>query len=237
MNENYKWKNETLYSHGIIIENIPTISKGKKRIDIYEIEGRNGFLSIDKGTYAPFVLSLSCHFNEENFNINDIKNYLDGHGNLCIGTKNENGDLLEYTAVIQNQIDFEKVLTLGFRKFLIQFLCNPISKSTVLESANLLNNEPVGTEDATANSYPVITIKGSGDVSMTFNGKTFYLYALDETKTYTLDCESKIIVDNNGMNVSNKMSGDFPVVLPNENVVTKTGSFTQCLVEWYPAYL
>ena len=70
------WKGVNLNTKGIIVEKIPNITKGKKRIDTYEIEGKNGVLMIDKGTYDSFICSLSCHF-EETHSIDEIKSFLD----------------------------------------------------------------------------------------------------------------------------------------------------------------
>ena len=52
------WKNKDFKEFGIIVEETPTISKGKKNIDIYTIPGRSGFLSVDNGTYESFVVSV-----------------------------------------------------------------------------------------------------------------------------------------------------------------------------------
>ena len=76
-----KWNNIDFSTKGIVVEKTPTISKGKKRIDIYEVDGRNGFLSIDKGTYEPFSLQVECHA-KETANFDEIKAFLDGYGTL-----------------------------------------------------------------------------------------------------------------------------------------------------------
>ena len=70
------WKGIDLKSYGIIVDKTPTISKGKKNIDTISIPGRNGFLTIDKGTYQPFVVSLECHARESaNYDKMDMARY------------------------------------------------------------------------------------------------------------------------------------------------------------------
>ena len=113
-----KWKNVDLSTKGIVVEKTPTISKGNKKIDIFEIEGRSGFLSIDKGTYEPFSIKLECHA-KETANFDEIKAFLDGYGTLSFNNDRE------YTAVINNAIPFEKVLM--FKSFVISFMVNPIA--------------------------------------------------------------------------------------------------------------
>lgn len=225
-----KWKGIKLSTKGIIVEKTPSIMKGKKRFEKYEIEGRNGVLVIDKGTYDSFVVTLECHFDISRYSIEEIKEFLDGYGTLSFDGEKE------YTAIIQNQIEFEKVSM--FRKFPIQFLVNPICtdiNSTVLEVES--NNYEINIEEATANMYPLLTIKGSGDVSFTFNNKTFYLYELNQDNTYYLDCENKVIYDTNNVNCSRLMKYDFPYLKPKTNTISYTGTITLFQIEYKKAYI
>lgn len=225
-----KWKGIELSTKGIIVEKTPSIMKGKKRFEKYEIEGRNGVLVIDKGTYDSFVVTLECHFDISKYSIEEIKDFLDGYGTLSFDGEKE------YTAIIQNQIEFEKVSM--FRKFPIQFLVNPICtdiNSTVLEVES--NNYEINIEEATANMYPLLTIKGSGDVSFTFNNKTFYLYELNQNNTYYLDCENKVIYDTNNVNCSRLMKYDFPYLKPKTNTISYTGTITLFQIEYKKAYI
>ena len=224
------WNNTNLRTKGIIVENIPTITKGKKRIDTYEIEGRNGVLMVDKGTYDTFIVSLSCHFNETN-SLDEIKSFLDGYGKLSID------GVREYEAVVNNKIDFEEVATSGFRSFPLQFLCNPIAHSILSSSASISESPTTINIDQTFNTYPTITLKGSGNVSITFNNKTFYLTNLNSTKTYLLDCETKEFYDGSNNNCSNQMNGDFPYLVPGNNTISYTGTITRFDISYKKAYL
>ena len=224
------WKGIDFKSKGIIVETTPKISKGKKRIETYEIEGRNGFLTIDKGTYASFVVSVECHINEDITSIDNIKEFLDGYGTLSFDGKKE------YTAIIQNAISFEKVT--NFKKFVIQFLVNPISKDIEAQTQTI-NTSPFSFEinEATTNMYPLIKIEGTGDVSITFNNKTFYLYGLDSSLSYILDCENKEIINSNGLNCSGQMRYDFPYLKSGNNDISYTGIITNIEIEYKKAYL
>ena len=223
------WNNVDLRTKGIIVENIPTITKGKKRIETYEVEGKNGLLMVDKGTYDSFIVSLSCHFNEIH-DIDEIKSFLDGYGKLTIDGEKE------YEAIINNQIDFEEVDRSGFRKFPLQFLCNPIAHD--IEPTIVEITEPTSlTINQTANTYPIITIKGTGNVVVYINNKAFNLYNLNSEYTYTLDCNAKEIVDQLGRNCSNQMRYDFPYLKPGENTIDYTGTITSFEIEYKKAYL
>lgn len=227
---NIKWKNQTLLSKGIIVNKVPIITKANKRISTYDVEGRNGVLMIDKGTYDSFICSLECHFNTS-YSINTIKEFLDGYGTLSLdGTT-------EYEAIINNQIDFEDIDRSGFKSFIIQFLCNPISHDITATDVTISATPTTIEIGGTANTYPILEIKGVDNVSITFNGKTFNLYDLVSTKTYYLDCNAKEIYDNNNVNCSNQMQFDFPYLKPGNNTITYTGSITSFKISYKRAYI
>lgn len=220
------WNNINLRSKGIIVENIPTISKGKKKIETIQIDGRNGFLTIDSGTYEPFPLSLECHCTDE-ANLDEIKAFLDGYGTLSFDGERE------YTAIIDNSISFETILPI-FKKFLISFLVNPIASDIEATYQDLTNEDNIEI-DTYSTIYPTLIIECSGDISVTINNNTFYLY--DTDGIYTLDCLNKVIIDNNNNNVSNIMYGDFPTFKPGVNSISSTGTITSIETNYKKTYL
>ena len=221
------WKNEEFRSKGIIVENIPKPTKGKKNIDIYTVAGRSGFLSVDNETYQSVLIEAECHFNE-NVDKDDIFDYLDGYGTISLDGKRQS------TAVIQNQIPLEKVDR--FNRFIVQFLTNPI-----FEDINYTEYEvPSGDinyleiDNSLAKIYPKITLECTGNIAITINNQTFYLF--DANGTYVLDCKNKIITQNNN-NASAKMANDFPFLINGRNAISYTGSITSFLIEYKKTYL
>lgn len=226
------WKGIDFRAKGIIVEHVPTISKGKKNITTYQVEGRNGFLAVDSGTYQPWVLTVNCHFNTDSADFDEIKEYLDGFGTLSFDGEKE------YTAIIDNSIDFEKVAQAHFRRFPVQFLVNPIAESLTATSVTIsASPQTITIANATAEMFPTLTINGSGNVDITINNKTFYLTDLVSTMTYTLDCKNKVIVNNNGINCSSQMLYDFPSLKPGNNTVEYTGTVSSFVITYKEAYL
>jgi len=221
-----QWNGIDFKEKGIIVESPPKISKAKKKINIYEVEGRNGFLSVDTGVYESFVVSVECHA-KETTNFDDIKSFLDGYGTLSFDGKRE------YKAIIQNSISFEKVLM--FKKFIVQFLVNPIAEDKDVLSYYVQNaNDILEISDANANMYPTIEITGTGNISITINSKSFNLKEIDGK--YILDCKQKIITHND-LNASNKMQYDFPYLIPGNNSISYVGNVTEFKVAYRKAYL
>lgn len=221
------WKGIDVSQKGIIVEHVPKISKAKKKIETYDIDGRNGFLSIDTNTYESFSVSVQCHF-KDTANRDEICEYLDGYGTLSFDGERQ------YTAIISNAIEFEKVL--NFKKFPIQFLVNPIAEDINSTNILVLSNEfEFEINNTYYTIYPILEISSEGDISVTINNQTFYLSNTNDT--YTLDCKNKIIIDSNGDNASSLMLYDFPTLKKGINKVNYTGTITNFKIEYRKTYL
>ena len=225
MNENYKWKGNTFNSKGIIIEKTPIANKPNHSYTQYTIPGRDGYLAIDNKTFDPIVITLECHLDTNNVDINDIRAWLDGYGELQIDNEKK------YTGFISNAISFEKVL--NFRKFIIQFTVQPLAKAVETTTVDGLNNA-LFTSDTYANAYPKITITGTGDLAFSINGVGFTLY--DADGTYILDCEAKVITKN-GINQSSNMSGNFPYIVNGTNSIVKSGTISALTIEYSKMFI
>lgn len=221
------WKGIDLRDKGIIVEYTPKISKAKKKIDVYEIEGRNGFVSIDTGSYEPFSMPVECHISDR-ANKDEICEFLDGYGTLSLD------GIRQYTAIINNAIEFEKILK--FKKFLINFLVNPIAED--IESTNInidSNNYILNINDTYSSIFPILKITCSGDVTFVINNKTFILKGTSDT--YILDCKNKIITDSLGNNASSIMLYDFPSLQKGENNISYIGEVSNFEIEYKRTYL
>lgn len=205
----FYFKGSSSISKGLIVTNEIKIGKARKRIDRIEIDGRNGYLTIDKGTYDPILVSVKCHL--KTTNMSDIYSWLDGYGKFSLDNQ------IEYDAIVSNQISLEKI-TNHFDNILIQFELQPISKSKNFIEVEIEETpQIISISEATAIIEPIIELDMTGDISITFGSKTFTLTDLDgET---ILNSELKTINDSSG-NISNKMLGDFPTLTTGSNSVS-----------------
>ena len=225
MNENYKWKGYSFNSKGIVIEKTPIPNKPKHSYTQYTIPGRDGYLVIDNKTYEPLLLSLECHLNTDNVDMNEIRAWLDGYGELQVN------DERKYTGYISNAISFEKITR--FRKFIIQFTLQPLAKAVNSTIIDVLNEDSI-VSDTYTKTYPKITITGTGDISFSINNVGFTIY--DANGTYILDCEAKVITKN-GINQSMNMSGDFPYIVNGSNSIIKSGTITALQIEYSKTFI
>lgn len=225
MNENYKWKGTSFNSKGIIIEKTPIVNKPKHSYTQYTIPGRNGYLSIDNKTFEPVLLSIECHLDTNNVDMNEIRSWLDGYGELQVDNEKK------YYGYISNAISFDKIT--HFRKFIIQFTLQPIAKALQAIEINGLTETSFDSDTYTI-SFPTITITGTGTLTCNINNMSFTIY--DANGTYILDSEAKIITKN-GINQSMNMSGDFPYIINGTNSIIKSGDITGLTIEYYKTFI
>ena len=224
MNENYKWNNVSFNSMGIIIESTPIVSIPKHSFTEYVIPGRNGSLNEDNKTFDTISFSLDCHFNTDNVSdINALRKWLQGYGTLQLDNEKV------YIGRISNAIPIEKVM--NFRKFKIQFMLQPIARAL---NVTTVTSTSSFTADTYMDSYPIITLTASGNVTVILNDVTFTLS--DTNGTYVLDCDAKVITKN-GSNASNIMSGDFPKVISGGNSLNVVGSVSGFKIEYYKTFI
>jgi len=225
MNNNYKWKGVSFNSMGIIIEETPIPNKPNHSYTRYEIPGRSGYLAIDNKTYDALLLSIKCHLNTDVADMNEIREWLDGYGELQVDNEKK------YRGFISNAISFEKIT--NFRKFIVQFTLQPIALAITPTTIDALEINSF-TSDTYTKAFPIITITGTGTITINVNNMPFTIY--DADGTYILDCEAKVITKN-GINQSNNMSGEFPYVVNGTNSIIKSGDITSITIEYSKTFI
>ncbi len=197
---------------GIIVKEMPPVSKSEKNIESITISGRNGDLHIDEGTYKSKKYKITCVLTDIT-KIDVLKRTFDGSGTLELSTESNR----EYQAVIKNQIDFEKYLTY-LKEFVLQFELYPIAYSKTSTEVSYTSNttfEVGGTCDVS----PKITITGIGQITL----NNTQIEVLESG--ITIDCDL-MNCTSNGINKNDKViiAEDFPkIVVGNNTLVLGTG--------------
>lgn len=197
---------------GIIIKEMPPITKSEKDIDIIDVSGRNGNLHIDNGTYKSKRYKITCIMMDDT-KINQIKSLLDGAGILELSSEPN----IEYKAIVLNQIDFSKYLKY-LKEFSITFELDPIAYSKTLISQTFSNQNNSFNVGGTYNVSPILTIDGTGIIVL--NNKKIEVLE----SGITIDCELMNCTKNN-LNKNDKVNLDeFPTLLVgNNNLTLETG--------------
>ena len=152
---------------GLLISELPPITKPLIRTKTEEIDGRDGDIVIKLG-YAAYDKKMSIGLYGD-FNIDDIIQYFDSAGTVVFS--NEPDKVYRYQ--INNQIDFERLLR--FRTATIVFHVQPFKYSalndSVFYSKNMLiyNAHSWTVEDVTIDvaKQGAITVDGEPDMGIT----------------------------------------------------------------------
>ena len=221
------WKNidsETI--PGLIITNIPPITKPKMKTSITKIDGRDGDIIEELG-YESYTKSIGIGL-ARNYDIERVMKYFTGAGELIISDESDK----VYKAQIIEKIDYERLIR--FKTAVVKFYTQPYKylkdeKSIILD----INNETslkitnVGLEK----SKPIITLEGTETVEISLNGFNLFKYVFpeNETKVVIDSLEEEAYLDNVLKN--RNMLGNFPIFEVGENTISWSGNLTKISIE------
>jgi phage-related protein len=202
----------------IIVNRLPDDIKPERNVDVIEIPGREGFLTVDYGTYKSKVKTVEATL--KNGNVDDVIAWLTGENDVIFSSDTSK----KQKAVIINEIQLSRMLTTKFKRFVINFRCQPYKEA--LENNILTLTAPeVINNPGTSKGNPVIKIYGTGDITLTINGNNIYLYNVVDYITVDSilqDSYKDTVLKNNDM-----LLGEFPELLPGANAISWAGTVTK----------
>lgn len=211
---------------GLIICELPPITKPKMRTSITKIDGRDGDI-IDELGYESYTKNVKIGLSR-NYDIDKVIKYFTGEGTLELS--NEPNKI--YNSRITDKIDYEKLLrfktaTIKFYTQPYKYLKNESSVELDVSSQTSLKVNNVGLET----SKPIITLEGSGVVSISINGNSVFQYTFpnDETKVVVDSLLEEAYLD--GIYKNRNMLGEFPKLIVGENTITWSGTLTKIKIE------
>lgn len=211
---------------GLIICELPPITKPKMKTSIIKIDGRDGDIIEELG-YESYTKNISIGL-ARNYKIDEVIKYFTGTGTLELS--NEPNKI--YNCKIIDKIDYEKLLR--FKKAIVKFHTQPfkyLKNESIVEQTittqTSINVENIGLEI----SKPIITVEGTGTIEISINNKTIFKYTFP-------DNETKVVIDSieeeaylEGVYKNRNMLGEFPKLQVGENIITWTGTITKIKIE------
>ena len=222
MNDWFEWNGVRCTQYGIHVSELPPPTIPSERVTYTNVPGRPGSLTTLEGedVYEDVVLTAQC-FLADPMKIPAIAAWLKGSGKVAFA--NRQGGF--YHARVANQISFEKILRGNpHRSFAVNFRCKPFWYQENVESVTLTASTSTITNPGSVYSEPVITVYGSGNITLMVGMTITELEGV--SGSVTLD--TPLMEAYSGTTSMNSvMSGDFPVLLPGRNAVSWTGSVTK----------
>ena len=211
---------------GLIIQELPEITKPKLRTNNIIIDGRDGDI-VEKLGYASYTKQLSIGLNTK-ADIDEVMNFFTGEGKVIFSNEPDK----VYDVLADDKVDYKRLVK--FRQATVKFHVQPF-KYLVDEAPFILNVTNQSSFKVSNQGYvdskPVITLYGSGDIILSINGKSVCSIDIDD--------ESVVIDSLNqeaykGLVLKNRnMNGQFPMLKPGINEISwsGTGNITKIKVE------
>lgn len=209
---------------GLMICELPPITKPEMRTSIIEIDGKDGDIIEELG-YASYQKTLQVGLTR-NFDINKIIKYFSGSGDLVLSNEPDK----VYKATIYSKIDYEKLLR--FKTAEIEFHVQPYKY--LLNEAPFELNITNETELKVSNvglekSKPIITLYGEGEVQLSINGSDIFSINIDDEYVVINSIEEEAYKENVLKN--RNMLGEFPILEIGINIIKWTGNLKRIIIE------
>lgn len=234
---NGKFSNEEF---NLLISEPPTVSISNENIEVINVSGRSGSLTKRLGTYNDKVINVKFKLVEP-----DLWTYEDSLRNIVewLNIIKDNKLYLDaysfedyYYRVKYCEIgDIQRQLN-WYGEFEVKFICEPFKYSSIRnidikEDTNISCSSSIDTE-------PIITVEGTGDITLTINDKSIILKDIENI--ITID-SSKLIsyknVDGIYTNMNKHMNGEYPKLKRGSNEISFIGNVTNINIKYENKFL
>ena len=226
MQDYFLWNGVDCRTYGIHVTDQPPITSPLERSTQTHVPGRPGSQTQLEGddVYDDMILTATC-FISDPAQIPTIAAWLKGAGTVTFA--NRTGG--HYKARIVNQIPFEKVLRGNPHcTFAVNFRCYPFFFAEDVDDITVTTSGTVVTNPGSVYSEPIITVTGSGDITLMVG--TTIVELTDITSGIVRDCAlQEAYLGTTLMN--DHMSGDFPVLKPGANAISWSGTVTKVVIK------
>lgn len=226
---------DSRYIGGLLIQELPPISKPKMRTEVEEIDGRDGDIATPLG-YSAYDKDMKIGLHGD-FRIDDIISYFDSSGKVVFSNEIDK----YYNYQILEQIDFERLVR--FRTATVKFHVQPFKYSRVETKKVFTFDRADVTSLGIRNSgntiaRPIITIEGEGNISLSLNGKSIFAIVLGEDRSITIDVE-KMEAYNSNILKNRQVAGDYDNFALNVglNTIGWSGRITKITLKNYTRWI
>jgi phage-related protein len=221
---------------GLVIQELPPITKPQVRTQAIEIDGKDGDF-VDELGFKSYEKKLKIGL-FGTFDINQVAKYFTGSGQIIFSNESDK----YYIATIYEQVDFERLT--AFREAIVKFYCQPfkylvdepivdVVVDAVIEEQTEISvtNVSVTNQDLET-SKPIMTLKGSGIIEISINDLAQFQYDFGNDTEVTIDSELEDAYLGTASNLKNRqMTGQFPILNPGENTISWTGTLTEIKIK------
>lgn len=210
--------------NGLLISNLPAISKPMIRTNTETIDGRDGDITTTLG-YNAYDKTFDIGLHGE-YNVDDVIKYFDSCGEVIFSNEPDK----YYRFAIYNQIDFTKLLR--FKKASITMHVQPFKYDANEAERTFATGTFSVRNIGNIYSKPVLTITGTGAVTVTLNNTQILTLALGTGKTIIIDAEQMNAYDTSGNYLNRSVTGNYDDLRLNVGInnIVIGGTITQAKI-------
>lgn len=220
---------------GLLIQNLPPISKPKMRTQIEEIDGRAGDIVTQLG-FAAYdkVVEIGLY---GDFDIDDVISYFNSSGTVVFSNEPDK----YYNYQILEQIDYERLIR--FRTAKVKMHVQPFKYSSIEKVktfTNFTEDEISIKNNGNYFSKPIITITGSGTINLSLNGYQVLVIELGSEGSIVLDTANMEAYNPTDQSLMNRdVTGDYNDLYLNvgTNTISWSGTITEISIQNYSRWI
>lgn len=226
MMDYFTWNGVKSTVYGVHVTEQPDIIVPSERATFKTVAARSGSLTVLEGddVYDDFILSVDCAVSDLT-NLHTIGGWLRGSGKLEL-PEQPGG---HYLARVVNQIEFAKVMRgRTNRNFTVTFRCQPFWYVSAVVDIVLTESTSIITNPGNIASEPVITVTGSGDITLMIGQTIIELDGISSSITI----DTPLMEAYSGTeSMNDNMRGDFPTLAPGNVPISTSGSVTSVTIK------
>lgn len=225
--------------NGLLISELPPISKPKMRTSVEEIDGRDGDIVTTLG-YSAYDKEMTIGLYGE-YDVDDIIDFFNTSGTITFSNEPDK----YYKFALYEAIDFERLIR--FRTAKVKIHVQPFKYSESETDISYSYPEEVTSANITVrnngNIYakPVLTIKGKGNIDVNLNGLEIFSITLPSAseKTIILNSSEMNAYDADGGFMNRAVAGDYDNLKFNvgRNNVTINGDISGVTISDYSRWI
>ena len=225
MKYSFTWNGVSSTSEGIRLREMPQIVRPEERVNHIVIPGRSGELTETEGTdiYNSYIQTVPIAV-DSLAHVKDIEWWLRGDGYVSFCNESNR----KQRARVINAVTFQKhSKNSSWYEAEVQFYCSPLKEQLSESSVEITTSGGTITNPGDVESRPLITIIGSGDITIRINDRALVLEGV--VSGWKVDSDLEWVIDGTTP-LSGVCSGDFPRIRTGESAVQWTGNVTKLII-------
>lgn len=220
---------------GLVISELPPVSKPMIRTQVEEIDGRDGDI-ITKLGYSAYDKTVRIGLMDAD-EIDNVISFFDSSGEVIFSNEPDK----YYRYQILNQIDFAQLLEIRTADvvFHVQPFKYSATETDIEESYGGADPKTLSvTNSGNIEAKPKITITGSGTINLSLNSNQIFVIDMSGVSTITIDSEA-MEATGGGVLRNRLVTGDYSAFAldPGSNTLTWTGNITNISLVNYSRWI